>query len=37
MGDRVFSLMLLLLIAFLYSIKLLMQFIKYLLVFKEIE
>ena len=37
MGDRVFSLMLLLLIAFLYSIKLLLQFIKYLLVFKEIE
>ena len=37
MGDRVFSLLLLLLIAFLYSIKILMQFIKYSLVFKEIE
>lgn len=35
MGDKVFSLLLLLLIPLLYSIEILMQFIQYPLVFKE--
>ena len=35
MGDKDFSLLLLLLIPFLYSIEILTQFIQYPLVFKE--